>query len=97
MTPPFSIRTVPQFDRLVRRLDRRHPELAGVWAEVLTILRTDPYNLNRQHDILKLKGIAPGEGGQYRLRRGRYRFRYDIEGREVILYYCGLRREDTYR
>ena len=50
-----------------------------------------------EHDIWKLTGYAHGEGGQYRLRRGRFRFRYDIERREVILYYCGLRREDTSR
>jgi mRNA-degrading endonuclease RelE of RelBE toxin-antitoxin system len=97
MTPSFSVRTVPQFDRLLRRLARQHPELATVYAETLTILRNDPYNRSRQHDILKLIGVSPGEGGQYRLRRGRFRFRYDIERREVILYYCGLRREDTYR
>jgi mRNA-degrading endonuclease RelE of RelBE toxin-antitoxin system len=41
--------------------------------------------------------VARDEGGQYRLRLGRFRFRYDIEGRMVVLYYCGLRREDTYR
>ncbi len=44
-----------------------------------------------------MESVSPGEGGQHRLRLGRFRFRYDIERREVILYYCGLRREDTYR
>ena len=39
----------------------------------------------------------PAGEGQYRLRLGRFRFRYDIAGREVRLLYCGLRREDTYR
>ena len=97
MTSPFSVRTIPQFDRLLRRLNRQHSELAGVYANAVNILRSDPYNRSRQHDILKLTGISPGEGGQYRLRLGRFRFRYDIEGRQVILYYCGLRREDTYR
>jgi hypothetical protein len=28
---------------------------------------------------------------------GRWRFRYDIEGSEVVLYVCGLRDESTYR
>jgi mRNA-degrading endonuclease RelE of RelBE toxin-antitoxin system len=92
MTSLFAVRAVPQFDRLLRRLAQQHPELAGVFAEALTIVHTDPYNRSRQHDILKLKGVSLGEGGQYRLRRGRFRFRYDIEHREVILYYCGLRR-----
>jgi len=97
MTPPFFVRTVPRCDRLLHRITRQHPELAGVCAEALTILRHDSYNRTRQHNILKLTEVAPGEGGQYRLRRGRFRFRYDIERREVILYYCGLQREDTYR
>jgi len=43
-----------------------------------------------------LEGVPLGEG-QYRLRLGRWRFRYDIEGRQVWLRYCGLRREETYR
>jgi len=97
MTPPFTIRTVSQFDRLLRRLARQHPELAGIYAQALNTLRSDPYNVSRRHDILKLKGVSGEEGGQYRLRLGRFRFRYDIQGREVVLYYCGRRREDTYR
>ena len=97
MTPPFSVRTIPQFDRLLRRLSRRHRDLAERYTECLAILRADPYNRSRQRDILKLSGVAPEDGGQYRLRLGRFRFRYDIERQEVILYYCGLRREDTYR
>ena len=97
MTPRFSLRTVPQFDRLLRRLSDHHPELPGLYAEALKILKADPLNLSRQHNIKKLKGIRPGEGGQYRLALHRFRFRYDISVREVVLYYCGLRREETYR
>ena len=97
MTSPFSVRIVPQFDRLLRRLSRSHPELPALFAQALDILRTDPYNRSREHNILKLTAVRPEEGGQYRLALRRFRFRYDIEGHEVVLYYCGLRREDTYR
>ena len=97
MTPRFSVRTVSQFDRLLRRHSDRHPELPRLYAQALDILETDPLNLSRQHDIKKLKGVDPGEGGQYRLALRRFRFRYDIHGREVVLYYCGLRREETCR
>jgi mRNA-degrading endonuclease RelE of RelBE toxin-antitoxin system len=48
-----------------------------------------------KHRIKKLTNVPAGEG-QYRLRSGRFRFRYDVAGREVVLLYCGLRREDTY-
>jgi len=46
--------------------------------------------------IKKLEAVSLGEG-QWRLSLGRFRFRYDIYGQEVVLQYCGLRREDTYR
>jgi mRNA-degrading endonuclease RelE of RelBE toxin-antitoxin system len=96
MTPPFIVRTTPRFERLLRRLTRGHPDLVDAYAEALMILGADPYNRSRRHHILKLEGIPQGEG-QYRLRLRRWRFRYDIIGQEVVLHYCGLRREDTYR
>ena len=96
MTAPFAIRTSPCFDRLLKRLARGHPELPELFAEALGILRADPYNRSRAHAIRKLQGVPAGEG-QYRLRLGRWRFRYDVAGLEVRLHYCGLRREDTYR
>jgi mRNA-degrading endonuclease RelE of RelBE toxin-antitoxin system len=97
VTPRFAVRTVPRFDRLFRHLSGRHPELAALYAKVLDILEIDPHNASRIHPIRKLEGVAREEGGRYRLRLGRFRFRYDIEGRTVVLYYRGLRREDTYR
>jgi mRNA-degrading endonuclease RelE of RelBE toxin-antitoxin system len=50
---------------------------------------------SRRYPIRKLKSVLAGEG-QYRLRSGRFRFRYDIADDEVVLLYCGLRKEDTY-
>jgi mRNA-degrading endonuclease RelE of RelBE toxin-antitoxin system len=96
MTSPFSVRGTPRFDRLLRKLTRKHPDLSERFAEAFVILSTDPYNSSGSYPIRKLKGVGRGEG-QYRLRLGRWRFRYDIRGQEVELNYCGLRREDTYR
>lgn len=96
MTPRYSVRTAPAFDRLARRLARNHPAFASLYAEAVEILEKDPHNVSRQSSILKLQGVRPGDGA-YRLRLGRFRFRYDIAGRQVELVYCGLRREDTYR
>jgi hypothetical protein len=96
MTPPAAVRTTPHFDRLFRRLATRHPDLAERYAEAIKILKADPQNLTRAHAIRKLEGVRRGEG-QYRLRLGRWRFRYDIFGPEVWLLHCGLRRERTYR
>lgn len=91
----YSVVTAPHFDRLLKKLVPKHPELIERFGEAVTILSIDPYNKGRRHPIRKLENVAAGEG-QYRLRSGRFRFRYDIEGSEVVLLYCGLRREDTY-
>ncbi|MCH7929007.1 MAG: hypothetical protein IIA01_00710 [Proteobacteria bacterium] len=96
MPDRFIVRTSPRFERLFRSLAKRHRDLYGLRAEVLGILSSDPYNRSRRHPIGKLAGVKPG-AGQYRLRLGRWRFRYDVSGNEVMLHYCGLRREDTYR
>jgi mRNA-degrading endonuclease RelE of RelBE toxin-antitoxin system len=83
------------FDRLMKKLAPKHPELAERFEEAIAIPSIDPQNKSRKYPIKKLQGVPAGEG-QYRLRSGRFRFRYDIKEREVVLLYCGLRREDTY-
>jgi hypothetical protein len=96
MSPPFSVRTTPRFERLARYLLRGHPEFSALLDSALNILVADPYNRSQAHHIRKLVAVPAGEG-QWRLSLSRYRFRYDIYGREVVLHYCGLRRESTYR
>jgi mRNA-degrading endonuclease RelE of RelBE toxin-antitoxin system len=97
MSLAFLVITVPKTDRLLRKLHQRHPDLKKVLEQAITTLSNDPYNRTHKHQIKKLENI-PAEGdGQYRLRIGRWRFRYDIDGQTVVLLYCGLRREATYR
>jgi hypothetical protein len=62
----------------------------------VAILETDPYNLSRASPIKKLEGIPAGKR-QFRIRSGRFRFRYDIEGQAVYLKACALRDESTHR
>jgi len=96
VTPaPFSVRTTAAFDREFRKLAKRHRDLIEHYGRALTTLANDPYNRSRAHNVKKLEGVPPGQG-QYRLRLGRFRFRYDIAGRVVTLTVCSLRREDTY-
>ena len=94
----FTVVTTPLFDRLLTKLTQHHPELPEILETAIAILKTDPYNITRSHPVRKLRGVKPG-AGQYRLRAGRWRFRYDIwdKRHEVELSYCGLRREETYR
>jgi hypothetical protein len=92
----FRVRSTSGFDRQVKTHRKRHGEFADVFDRALASLEQDPLNSTRQHPIGKLSDVKPG-AGQYRLRLGRSRFRYDVSGTEITPRYCGLRREDTYR
>lgn len=96
MTAQFSILITNHFEREYRKLEKRHPELPYHYAEVVSALSTDPYNRSRTNPIKKLESIPHGEA-QYRIRSGRFRFRYDIEGKIVYLKACLLRDEHTYK
>jgi mRNA-degrading endonuclease RelE of RelBE toxin-antitoxin system len=91
----FLVTTTSGFDRELKKLAAKHSGIAEVFGSLIEILKTNPYN-GRQHPIRKLEGVAAGEG-QYRIRIGRLRFRYDVEGHTVVLKACSLRREDSYR
>ena len=93
--PPFVVYVTARFERDYRSLLKRHPELAVDYATVIATLSADPHNRTRTHPIKKLEQVAAGDGA-YRIRWGRFRFRYDIDGSSVFLKYCGLRREETY-
>jgi mRNA-degrading endonuclease RelE of RelBE toxin-antitoxin system len=95
MTPLFVVQTSPHFERLFKKLRKKHPMVTELFRQVIEILEIDPYNLSREHPIKKLAG--PQEDGQYRLKLGRFRFRYDVIGQVVEVKSGGLRREDTYR
>lgn len=93
----FSVTSTSHFDRLATALAKRHRGIfTAALKEALDALESDPYNSTRRFAIKKLRDVGPGEG-QYRIRIGRFRFRYDISGDAVTLVRCSLRREDTYR
>jgi hypothetical protein len=95
MTSGFTVHTTPRYERLSNKLQKGHRDFEATEKSAIAILSADPYNRTRRYHIKKLEGVQSGEG-QYRLSLGRWRFRYDIVGRVVLLSYCGLRREDTY-
>lgn len=74
MSAEFSVRATPRFDRLLKKLSKRHPDLAERFADALAIFKSDPHNRSRSYQIKKLQDV-PAEEGQYRLRLGRWRFR----------------------
>ena len=75
----------PGFERETRRLRARQPRLYDALLRGIELLEADPFNLVRRGNICKLVNVAPGNG-QFRLRIGTYRLRYDIVGDQVILH-----------
>jgi mRNA-degrading endonuclease RelE of RelBE toxin-antitoxin system len=96
MPAGHHVETSSHFERDFRKLARRHPEVIEHFEHALGILATDPYNRTQSHPIKKLRGVPAGDG-QYRLRFGRFRFRYDVVDRVVYLKAVALRSEATYR
>jgi mRNA-degrading endonuclease RelE of RelBE toxin-antitoxin system len=94
MTAEFVVCTTSRFDREIKKLVVQHPELPEHYRAIVDALKQDPYNRARRYPIKKLQGVQSSDG-QYRIRSGRFRFRY-IESRSVHLKACSLRREDTY-
>ncbi len=99
MISDFSVFTTSYFDRLARKLQKQSAIFVDYYSQAMEILAQDSYNITRQYSIKKLKEVDLSDEGQWRLRMGRFRFRYDIDEKKVILIlkYCGLRREETYR
>jgi len=94
-TAAFGVRPTTRYKVLSTKLRRGHRDFEAIENSAAAILCTDPFNRSRSHSIKKLEGVPSGDG-QFRLSLGRWRFRFDVLGRVVLLSYCGLRREDTY-
>ncbi len=92
MLQPFRTRSSPSFERDIRKLSRRNPNLLLKVEEAAAILSDDPYNTTKAHSIKKLTGVRLGEG-QWRIRIGDYRIRYDVFGSDVVLYSFRHRKE----
>ena len=95
MAAPFRVLTTETFERQARKAIRGKRELAGVIEKLTPSLRDDPHNLTGTHKIKKLAGVDAGDG-QWRIRFGDYRIRYDIEGNNVVLH-SFRDRKDAYR
>ena len=88
----FRTRSSPSFERDIRRLTKRNPNLLLKIEEAAAILSVDPYNTTRSYNIKKLNAVRPGEG-EWRIRIGDYRIRYDVFGSDVVLYSFRHRKE----
>ena len=91
----FDIAATSRFERDFERLAKKNRGVLDYARQARIILQTDPYNFSRQYRIKKLTDI-PAREGQWRLRIGDYRVRYDIKGKIVELHSVKLRK-DAYR
>jgi len=73
------------FERQARHLHKRSPDAYDALLHALELLETDPFNITGRADIRKLVHVPSGEG-QFRLRIGDYRLRYDVSGTDVVLH-----------
>ncbi len=92
MPAAFRVFTTAAFDRSMKQLVKKNPDVSDMLESLITILATDPQNTSRQHNIKKLTNIAPGDG-QWRIRSGVYRLRYDVQDERVTLHSINHRKE----
>jgi mRNA-degrading endonuclease RelE of RelBE toxin-antitoxin system len=92
MPAAFRILSTAAFDRSFKRLAKKHSDIPGVLEELVAILEADPLNTSRRHNIKKLVDVEPGDG-QWRIRSGVYRLRYDVIGTTVTLHSINHRRD----
>ena len=92
--PPYTVNASSHFERDVRKLVKQNKQLLSVVKAMRAVLAQDPYNLTKAHSISKLTDVKHGEG-QYRIRSGDYRIRYDITGNTVMLH-SFTNRKETY-
>lgn len=92
MIQHFNLRATSLYQRSVVHLTKRNKSLLDVVDRLLDAVESDPYNRSGRHNIKKLHGVELGDG-QWRIRAGNYRLRYDIHGEDVILYSFNDRKE----
>jgi len=81
----FRVSQSSKFERDFDRLARAHRVSTALLDELKPIFQSDPYNRSRAYHIKKLHDIKQGEG-EWCLRIGIWRVRYDISGASVILH-----------
>lgn len=92
MPSTFRVLSTAAFERSIKRLARKNPEIPKIFESLFPILEVDPQNVSRRYNIKKLVNVTSGEG-QWRIRAGVYRLRYDVDGDAVTLHSINHRSE----
>jgi mRNA-degrading endonuclease RelE of RelBE toxin-antitoxin system len=90
----FRVFTTAAFDRSMKRLAKKNLAMPDMFNDLVEILAADAQNTSRQHNIKKLTDVELGEG-QWRIRSGVYRLRYDIRD-DIVTLHSITHRKDAY-
>ena len=85
----YRVLSSKHYERDVRSLTKRNKPLLQIVKDLLVVLRGDPLNGT---GVSKLTDVKQGDG-QYRIRSGDYRIRYDVVGRDVVLHSFSHRKD----
>lgn len=85
MLNKFNIFLISRFERDFKKIQNKDNKIINTFGSILEILKIDPFNKTKKHNIKKLAGLKEGEG-QWRIRLGSYRIRYDIIKSDILLY-----------
>ncbi|MFH1402133.1 MAG: hypothetical protein ABIG87_00730 [Patescibacteria group bacterium] len=88
----YKITSTLKFKKDIRKLIKRDKIIISFYEKVLDILEKGSF----ENKIKKLKDVKKDDLGQWRIRVGQYRFRFDIEKKKIILKFVG-HRIDSYR
>lgn len=91
----FNVSYSSAFDRDAKKLRKKDKKITEIVDTASKILQDDPFNAKQIKNIKKLVDVEKGDG-QWRIRFGDYRIRYDIIGKNVALHSI-KNRKDIYR
>jgi len=91
----FNISYSTAFRRDAKKLRKKDKKITEIIETASKILQNDPFNGEQLKNIKKLVDVEKGDG-QWRIRFGDYRIRYDIIGKDVALH-SRKNRKDIYR
>ncbi|MBI3261074.1 type II toxin-antitoxin system RelE/ParE family toxin [Candidatus Berkelbacteria bacterium] len=86
----LSFSFTPAARRQYETLVRRNHVLQFQIEQMIATIREDPFNQTHQFDIRKLTDFP---AGQWRVRKGDYRIRYDVDKNRLIIHAVFDRKE----
>ncbi|MDO8575631.1 MAG: type II toxin-antitoxin system RelE/ParE family toxin [bacterium] len=93
--PTYKIFVDKVFDKELRKSIKIHKDILKYYEKAITTLSIYPLNLSKAHDIKKLNGVKMWQG-EWRIRIGNYRLRYDVKNLNVHLFSIN-HRKDIYK